>query len=73
MAASANAAHSVACCVAKLALTVLAVCGGQGVWPHSGPEALTGEENWRLTAQEYTDLCAVTANAQHTLTLTPAD
>ena len=32
-----------------------------GVWPHptSGPHALTGEEHWTLTAQEFTDMCAV--------------
>ena len=30
-----------------------------GVWPHSGPEALNGHEEWRLSAQEFTDLCAV--------------
>ena len=50
--------------VLPVAFTVPAVCvWGQGVWPHSGPAALSGDENWRLTAQEYTDLCAVTAHA----------
>jgi hypothetical protein len=29
-------------------------------WPGTGPERLTGRERWTLTAEEYTDLCAVT-------------
>ena len=31
----------------------------EGVWPHSGPAALSGDENWTLSAQEFSDMCAL--------------
>ena len=30
-----------------------------GVWPQSGPHRLSGDENWTLSADEFTDFCTV--------------
>lgn len=30
-----------------------------GIWPQDGPFRLTGEERWTMTAQQYTDYCAL--------------
>ena len=30
-----------------------------GVWPECGPHRLSGDENWTLSADEFTDFCTV--------------
>ena len=35
-----------------------------GIWPHSGHGALTGAEHWELSAQQFTDMCAVQLGAR---------